>query len=398
MNFKNRRWLGAIALLTLMLLSLFAAPAADLRQGSTYSRSPDGYGAWFAYMQTQGKPIQRWQKSVDRLFEADEPPVPPATEISAKTSDRLLSSAPQIPITLIQIDNGSSWSTAENPDWIKQGNVLVLLGTKTPVSKAPFRSSLSSPVGNVKVETSQRYRSSRQRASEPRLPGQDASPIQPILRDDYGAVVWEEAIGKGYIIHASTPFLAANAYQGEPGNFKFLAKLVTDFGHPIWVDEYIHGYKDPDPVTQGKSPSLLGYLAKTPLLIVGAQIFVLLLTLIWGQNRRLGAPKKLIEPLENNSTAYIHAMAGVLQKANSSGFVVETIAKAEQIQLQRSLGLGTALLDPQVVSAAWQQQTGQPAAQLQEIFDLAKRDRRPTDSELLTWLKSIQTARQRIER
>ncbi|MBW4661925.1 MAG: DUF4350 domain-containing protein [Drouetiella hepatica Uher 2000/2452] len=393
MNFKNRRWLGAIALLTLILLSLFAAPATDLRQGSTYSRSPDGYGAWFAYMQAQGKPIQRWQKSVDRLFEADEPPVPSATEVSTKAS---LSSAPPSPITLIQIDNGNIWSTAANPGWIEQGNVLVLLGTKAPVSKAPFRSSLSSPSGSVKIETSQRYTPSGQRASEP--PGQDSSQIQPILRDDYGAVVWEEAIGKGRIIHSSTPFLAANAYQDEPGNFKFLAKLVIDSGHPIWVDEYIHGYRDPDPIAPGKSPSLLGYLAQTPLLIVGVQALVLLLTLIWGQNRRLGAPKKLAEPPEDNSTAYIQALAGVLQKANSSDFVAGTIAKAEQIQFQRSLGLGTALLDSQTVSAAWHQQTGQPAAQLQEILDLPQGDRRSTDSELLTWLKNIQTAHQQLER
>jgi len=393
MNFKNRwLWFGAIALLVLLGLSFFAAPANNLRQGSTYSRSPDGYGAWFAYMQAQGKPIQRWQKPIDQLFNADKPPVPSATEISDRHQGLPQSAPPQSPITLIQIDNSGSWATAANPDWIKQGNVLVLLGTQILVTQAPFRSSLSSPMGNVKVETSRRFTSSAQRSPEPY-----AGEIRPILRDAYGAVVWEEAIGKGRLIHSSTAFLAANAYQDEPGNFKFLAQLVTDSGHPIWVDEYIHGYKDPDTVTSGKSQSLLGYLAKTPLLIVGTQTLVLLLTLIWGQNRRLGAPQKLIEPSEDNSTAYIQALAGVLQKANSSHFVVETIAKAEQIQLQRALGLGTALLDPQVVSAAWHQQTGQPAAQLQAILDVPQGDRHPSDSELLAWLKNIQTARQRLE-
>ncbi|HEY9626266.1 MAG TPA: DUF4350 domain-containing protein [Coleofasciculaceae cyanobacterium] len=390
MNFKNRWWLGAIALLALVLLSFFAAPAANLRQGSTYSRSPDGYGAWFAYMQAQGSPIQRWQKPIEQLFDADEP-LPTATEISDRAiSDRAVSLAatPQTPITLIQIDNGNIWATATNPAWIEQGNVLVLLGTKMPVTKAPFRSSLPSPFGSVKVETSQRFTSSGQE--------RQSGEIQPLLRDAYGSVVWEEAIGKGRIIRSSTAFLAANAYQDEPGNFKFLAKLVTDSGHPIWVDEYIHGYKDVDAAPQGKSQGLLGYLAKTPLLIVGVQTLVILLALIWGQNRRLGAAKKLSEPTEDNSTAYIQALAGVLQKANSSSFVMETIARAEQIQIQRSLGLGTAPLDPKIVSAAWQQQTGQPAAELQALLDLPQGDRHPSDSELLTWLKNIHTARQRI--
>ncbi|NJR67026.1 MAG: DUF4350 domain-containing protein [Leptolyngbyaceae cyanobacterium CRU_2_3] len=408
MNFKNRwLWLGAIALLTIVLLSLFSAPrSSSLNQGSTYSRSPDGYGAWFAYMQAQGIPVQRWQKPIDQMIKPSHPTqTPGATEVKTSSPSSLT------PLTLIQINNGSSGSTIEYADWIEQGNVLVRLGVRTPPTQAPFRSSLTSPVGKVTVETSRRF------SPEQIAPGQEPprSTSQPRLSDAYGSVVWEEKRGKGRVIFSSTAFLAANAYQDAPGNFKFLAQLLTEPGYPIWVDEYLHGYKDQDQQDQDQetSKSLIRYLAQTPFIIVALQAVVGLLVLIWSQNRRLGAPIPLVEPAVDNSQAYIQALAEVLQKANSSDFVVETITKAEQLHLQRSLGLGTDLLDASALSAAWHQQTGQPAAELQQTLALApalaqnlsqpdsssnlSQNHRPNPQELLTWLRSWQAIRQKLE-
>lgn len=389
MTFKNR-WLGlgAIAILVLVLLSLFAAPRTpSLRQGSTYSRSPDGYGAWFAYMQSQGKPVQRWQKPIDQLLPSASDP--PATEVSHSGS---LLAAPRSPITFIQIDNGTGGLGIWNEDWIRQGNRLVLVGVRAPVMQAPFRSNLESPAGSVTVETSRRL-----------IPGQlpeqlpQQGEIRLRLSDSYGAVAWEKRWGQGSVIFISTPHLAANAYQAQPGNFKFLAQLVTEPGDPIWVDEYLHGYKDQDIVTQETSQSLLRYLSNTPLVLVAVQAIAILLVLIWAQNRRFGPPMPVIEPKPDNSAAYIQALAGVLQKANCGDFVVDTVGKAEQLHIQRSLGLGRDLLDPQTVIAAWQQQTGRPAQELQELLNW-KGDRRPSEQELLTWLKQIQAIRPHLPR
>jgi Domain of unknown function (DUF4350) len=381
MNLKNRwLWFGAIALLAMILLSLFSAPRSSLLQGSTYSRSPDGYGAWFAYMQAQGSPVQRWQQPIDQLIRPSRPNQhPAATEIKA------LSSAAH-PLTLIQINNGFGGFTAKNQAWIEQGNVLVLLGVRAAPTPAPFRSRLASPVGSVRIETSRRLT-----AQEP----------ESRLSDAYGSVVWEEKLGKGRVIFCSTAFLAANAYQDEPGNFKFLAKLVTEPGQPIWVDEYIHGYQDQAVTRQKTSQSLLQYFSNTPLIVVALQVAITVLVLIWGLNRRLGAPVAWIEPAANNSEAYIQALAGVLQKANCSDFVVETIGKAEQLHLQRSLGLGTDLLEAEALTEAWQRHTGQSAVELQAALDLVQRhspkNYRPNSQELLTWLRSWQAIRQKLQ-
>jgi hypothetical protein len=74
MKKSNRiRWLGAITLGVILLLTLLAAPNTKLPAGSTYNRTPDGYGAWYAFRQQQGMPVQRWQKPFDELVAAERP-------------------------------------------------------------------------------------------------------------------------------------------------------------------------------------------------------------------------------------------------------------------------------------------------------------------------------------
>jgi hypothetical protein len=49
---------------------IFGAPAANrLESGSTWSRSPAGYSAWYESLTEQGVDIQRWQRPVADLLE-----------------------------------------------------------------------------------------------------------------------------------------------------------------------------------------------------------------------------------------------------------------------------------------------------------------------------------------
>jgi hypothetical protein len=389
MNLKNRwLWLGVLALIAIVLLSVLAAPRSSMQQGSTYSRAPSGYGAWYAYMEQQNLPIRRWQRPLDDLFNNPQP-APPIKQISTRQENRLQSKVAPLaqansisPITLMRI-NSSSF----DEEWVRQGNVLVLMGVKTRVSKAPFRSAIASSVGAVKVETTRRYNPDE---------AEETPTVQSRLSDAYGAVVWERQFGQGRIIYSSTPYLAANAYQDEPGNFKFLTQLVSEPGYPIYVDEYLHGYKDKDVITAERTESLEGYLAKTPLSLLALQAVILLLVLIWGQ-RRLGPPKRIADRSVDNSEAYVQALAGVLQKAKCSDFVVETIGKAEQLKAQRALGLGTTPVEPETLIEAWVQQTGRPATELEDFLTPLLESRRLNDRELLLWLEKLQTVRRQLE-
>ncbi|MEP0818134.1 MULTISPECIES: hypothetical protein [Trichocoleus] len=78
--------------------------------------------------------------------------------------------------------------------------------------------------------------------------------------------------------------------------------------------------------------------------------------------------------------------------------MIDTIRKEEQLQVQRALGLGNQLLDPETLLTAWTQQTGRPATELADMLQLRSRGQRVSDRDLLTWLEKIQTVRHHLPR
>lgn len=352
---KRFWWLGGIAIAVIAILTLIAAPNTSyINNGSTYNRAPDGYGAWYAYMQKQGVKIERWQK--------------PIGEIKANSVTLLRINSQLIPPTL----------GAEDDKWVKQGNTLVILGVKGAATAADFSTLQESPVGNIKIETSRRYKGKE---------------LNLELGDALGAVVWTKQIGKGKAIFSTTPYLAANAYQDYPNNFKYLAQLVSK-NPQIFVDEYNHGYRDKSSTESQGDRNWLDYLAKTPLKPLLLQVGVLILVLIWTQNRRFGAPENLETPPIDNNLAYIQALGGVLEKAQCSEFILNIVGKEEQLQLQQSLGLGKIPLEHQTLVDNWVQQTELSPNQLQQLLSQPS-PHRLSDKQLLEWLDKWQKIRDR---
>lgn len=354
--------LGAIALGVIVLLTLIAAPSSRvLNSGSTYSRAPDGYGAWYTFMQQRGTPVQRWQKPFRDLLEEERP------------------------ITLLRVNSQLSQPRLDRAeqDWVEKGNTLVILGVFARPTEAAFSTMQSSSAGGIKIETRRRQ---QLKDWEKQLS----------LGDRFGAVVWQEQLGKGQVIFSTTPHLAANAYQDYLSNYNYLFQIVSKEGNSVWVDEYNHGYKDSDVREREAEGNLVNYLTRTPLFPALLQGGVLLLVLIWAQNRRFGPPLPLDTAVVDNSEAYIQALAGVLQKAECSEFVLEVVGKEEQLQLQKALGLGQLLpLDRQTLANAWQQ-TGRSATELEHLLQLQSQKRRMSETELLTWLGKWQTVRRQI--
>jgi hypothetical protein len=353
---KRVWWIVAIALGAIVLITLLAAPSNDkLGVGSTYSRAPEGYGAWYAFMQKQGTPVKRWQKPFNDLVKVEQP------------------------ITLLRVSSQMIPTLGrQEQEWLKKGNTLVVLGVWQPVTSAAFSTWQESNVGIVKIDTRRRHKSKE---------------LQQLLGDRFGAVVWREQVGKGQVIYATTSYLAANAYQDYPGNYKYLAQLVNKSGRSVWVDEYIHGYKDADAIASAAETDLLSYLAQKPIFPALLQIGILLLVLIWAQNRRFGQPQALDTPIVDNSTAYIQALAGVLQKAESSDFVLDMVGSSEQMQLQQALGLGQIPLESQTLVQAWVQQTGRSPAELEQLLRQQSQKRRISDKDLSIWLEKWKSIR-----
>ncbi len=361
----NRRnpWLWlAIALATLIVLTVVTAPNATKLEGSTYSRAPSGYGAWFEAMMELGLPVQRWQLPLNQLPTSED-------------------------ISLLRVASGLRLQelTPEERRWVEQGNRLIVLGVRSPVSEAPFITELPSEVGAVKLETTRRHGG--------------LSAMNERLGDRFGAAVWQQAYGAGIAVFAVTPHLAANAYQAESGNFTFLAQLVSPDRQPVWVDEYIHGYRDSDetPVATETAPqNWMAYLAQTPLMPGFFQLLILLGLLIWGMNQRFGAAASLSPAIANNSKAYIQALAAVLRKAQSSAFVIEVVGRHEQESIQRALGLERESLAPEQLLTAWMQRTGRPATELEQALRPYWRKQAMSETELLQWIYQVRSLHQHL--
>lgn len=359
---KRWLWLSLAAIAIMVLLTLIAAPSTSSanRSGSTYSKSPDGYGAWYAFMEKQGTPVKRWQK--------------PFEKFPALAQNR---------VTLLRVNSDITERSLsrEEIDWVEQGNRLVILGVRSPVTEAPFTTFQQSTSGIVKIDTGRRNTQLGKTEKE-------------WLGDRFGGAVWQVSFKQGQAIFATTPHLGANAYQDRDGNYKFLAQLVTQSEfNQVWVDEYLHGYKDEEVRDLEDGEDWIAYLAKTPLFPGLLQAGIILIILAIAQSRRLGPPQTLTAPVVENSEAYIQGLAAVLQKAESSEFVLEVVGKEEQLQLQKALGLGSVLVDNQTLVAAWVQQTGRPAAELEQLLKLQSKKHRIGEQNLQSWLEKWRQVR-----
>jgi hypothetical protein len=383
-SFLQRYWLIIAAGIAIIGLSLFLGSSGDKTQlkGSTYSLEPSGYGAWYQKMVDRGVQIERWRKD------------PSTIGTTYPTGTTLLYASP---------DANINWSSELN-NWVTAGNTLIVLGYKAAAQEITFAQDLSSPQGQVKIETTRRWNLDQEKAPNAQESGLTRFPwdnqMEPIVRDDRGLVVWKTTLGQGRVILATTPYLAANAYQDVGANLELLTTLATEGRQRIVVDEYSHGYQDADPAT-AKATALekdpFSYLARTPWFVVGSNLLLLTGILIWQQNRRFGAVVIPQPPRVENSTAYIQALGSILRQARRSDFVRQHIGRQEQRYLQQKLGLGNAqLLDRQTVIDALASQPHLSIQDLPDDLQLASGNSM-TEAQLGQWLKKLQTLRSKLD-
>jgi Domain of unknown function (DUF4350) len=380
--FKKYWQFGLLAAISIFLLTIVSAMGGDPRQsGSSYNMSANGYSAWYQMMLDRGVKIERWQKSFPKLAKI--------------YPDRA-------GITLLQVNSQLERLklTTQQLDWVKQGNTLVVLGVTAPAGEIPFRSDVNSAQGDVRIETTRRFRS-----DVPQIGLPMSTPTQTALKDRSGSIITQFNLERGRVMIATTPYLAANAYQDFRPNYELLTKLVSQDRQQILVDEYIHGYVDrkskspakPGEVNNQESDSapdkgdVLDYLSRTPLVIVFINLLLGILVLIWQQNRRFGKIFIPKSPEIENSEAYIQALGGVLRQANSNEFVVQNIGTAEQLSWQKKLGLGgESLVESQTLITAWEERVKLPADDLRFVLQLTTGSHRLTPAELTLWLTKLQ--------
>jgi hypothetical protein len=388
--FKQYWQFGLIAALAIVVVTFVSATGGDSRQaGSSYSNAANGYSTWYRMMSDRGIKMHRWQRSFAQLTKNS----------TYQVGTILLQVNPQL--EKLQL-------TDRQKQWVGAGNTLIVLGVAAPAREISFRSDLESDRGNVRIETTRRFRADLAEIGLPKDAFGEA-----IVKDSAGSAIYKFRIDKGFLIIATTPHLAANAYQDFQPNYELLATLVTQDRGQVLVDEYIHGYVDRQrKSTTSQKPSseeisddretdgdALAYLANTPLFIVALNILLGILVLFWQQNRRFGKVIVPKLPEIDNSEAYIQALSGVLHQANSSEFVLQNIGRAEQLTWQQKLGLGKErLVEPQTLITAWETQTKLPTEDLRFVLQLTTAARRLTPAELTNWLAKVRTIDRQLTR
>ncbi len=371
--------LGLLAIVAIVLVTVISAMGGDSRlAGSSYNNAANGYSHWYQMMIDRGVKINRWQKSFPKLAQL--------AEYDRGTT--LLQIQPQLEELLI---------TNQQQEWVSKGNTLVILGIDAPARETTFQRDLDSPQGKIRIETTRRFGSQINRNKS--LKDADRSII---IEDRSGSVITQFQLAEGRIIIATTPYVAANAYQDFQPNNDLLTELVTKDSQQVLVDEYIHGYVDRKPVIDPNTGEVktddenrdnndtLSYLASTPLFVAFINLLLGILVLAWQQNRRFGKVVIPKTPEVDNSEAYIQALGGVLRQANSSEFVLQNIGKAEQLSWQQKLGLGKErLVESQILITAWENQIQLPTEDLRFVLQLTAEARRTSPAELIVWLTKI---------
>lgn len=363
-------WTLALTSIALILLTLINAPSSPQSTGSSYSKTPEGYGAWYEYMKKNGTTIDRLRKPNNSEFFNTNPKNTTFIQIA--------------------IDNTPFTGQSIDTNWIEKGNRWIIIGAdrsttkKAQATKANFTSQPNTIAGPIKIDTTRRFIKTKTADNTDTLLDRQE---EPLIKDDYGALVIKRRLGKGELIYIVPQFIAANAYQSNFANFNYLRTLVKN--DRIWIDEYLHGYRDIEAAKEEGKGSLVEFLAQTPIIILFTQLIIGISVLIYGKNRRFGQVKTIKLPPINNSLAYIQAIAGILQKANSTDFVTETLSKAEITKLQRNLGLTAAPQAPTTLIKLWTQKTGRSPGELEQIFNALDRRQKLSEAELSKWLTQL---------
>jgi Domain of unknown function (DUF4350) len=364
----------AVGLLVLSLI-VIAVATQSFPGGSTYGKASGDYSQWYTFMEQRGHPIRRWRKPYGLLktSKGQGQTFIQIADIETRTVSAEAQAAPSL-------------ESAEILDWVEQGNTLIQLSWTGMVTGAPFSSDLRSEQGPVRIETSRRYK-----IGSIRLEDEAAE-----LKDRFGSAIWSHAHGKGRIIQSTYPWVAANVYAQQNGNFRVLEALATRQNGTIWVDEWLHGHRDitPDPKAANREEqSPWAYLSRQPIAVVAGQGIVLLLLLFWGKNQRFGAMTRLTAPPRNNSEQYIQALADTLDANGHTEYVLAMLGQSFRQRLQSRLGMGgvgrgdTDLADG-AIAQQWAFVTGRSSQVLLELLEQTHREKRLSERALLAWVQN----------
>jgi hypothetical protein len=180
-------------------------------------------------------------------------------------------------------------------------------------------------------------------ATEEASPSPQASAPVYHVSDEGGALLVDLARGRGRIVVLSDPFIVANRGISRADNLQLAANIITQAGGLIAFDEYHQGRG----ATRNQFAS---YFAGTPVLAMGAQLFLLVAAIVWTRGRRFARPLPAPRVDRRSKLEFVASMAELQQRARAFDLAIENVYSRTRRALARYGGADVSA--PRAVIAA----------------------------------------------
>ncbi|MBV8333246.1 MAG: DUF4350 domain-containing protein [Candidatus Eremiobacteraeota bacterium] len=283
---------GALVLALLVIERDAATRSLPPSVLSTYDTGPNGYRATYEVLRQAGVPVRRFE-SVLGLLDSDirtlvisgyedDPNAKPLDEKDAAALKRFVTGGGR----LVVLDSAFAGSKDVTP------GVGVTHAAASSGAVALASNRFTAGVARVAGPVEDAFGFSERQGV-------------PLLANDKGVVAIAYAYGKGEVVAISAPALFSNAQAASPDNVRFAYDVVAGHG-PAAFDEYVHGYDS--------SLSLWAALPQPVRVALWIVAAIVLLGLI-GANVPFAPPIPAEGPDERDSSAYIDAVAALMQRA-----------------------------------------------------------------------------------
>ena len=167
-----------------------------------------------------------------------------------------------------------------------------------------------------------------------RLQIKASTPAAPVVHigNREGALLVDYAFGAGRIVVLSDPYIVTNSGIKLNDNLQLAINTLAGGGGLIAFDEYHQG--------KGISQNAwAGYFAGTPVLLLGAQIVLLILLILWTNARRFGRPLPLPHTDRRSSLEFVASMAELQERSGAYDLAIENIYTRTRRVLARYAGI-----------------------------------------------------------
>jgi hypothetical protein len=164
------------------------------------------------------------------------------------------------------------------------------------------------------------------------------------VSDERGALLLDFAHGKGRIVVLSDPYIVANQGINRADNLQLAANIIKGSGDGLVAfDEYHQG--------RGATRNeLAAYFAGTPVLAMGAQLFLLAVAIVWTRGRRFARPLPAARVDRRSKLEFVASMAELQQRARAFDLAIENVYGRTRRALARYAGADVSA--PRAVIAA----------------------------------------------